>query len=630
MKGFQDSKGQPLPNAHLLGIYHRVCKLLYFRIKPVFVFDGGVPALKKQTIAKRNQQKAKNFNATGRIHKQLLSTLLKHSAVNKVLSEKAKADLEAASIEQKKDVDENLFVLPPQIDSESEEECEYDSESTLESDSPTKNLDIHTIDMESVHFRSLPADVRHEILTEVKETRKQSSWGRLHELPTKSDDFAVFQLNRLRKRYQVQVSIEEAEKEMGGHSLSLVQLEKLLNDQGVITKNLEIGSRIASDENARFLLIKDVKKAVETAKQEIEGMESKQKDKADLEYENEIQKAIELSKVSADGNCHSSLTSADVNTECDEELQKAIQLSLECEPSSSTHQDSFNVTLDDDFMSSSSSDSDENNVLTSAKNYMMEYSGLTPTEIAKIIGKQTKTKISAKSDVKMNVESSEKPTSLPTERKLSVIHEAVSENADIMSNSDSESSGNFEEVAAVESGLEIVIKPSDTLDDDLFSDIFDNKEEAECTESVTSTVQNIEESSSAGASIEIRELEKPIDSVESTVPVDLAQKPAKDTELIISLSSPPKHRNEVIIEREKTINVIRGMLKGVKDKQLEGDTTGSKDAVKVSLEELKEIQTNLSQESRELRAEKSTKERLASNITDQMYQEAQVNRDARS
>lgn len=50
IKGFQDSKGAPIPNAHLLGIYHRVCKLLYFKIKPIFVFDGGVPALKKQTI----------------------------------------------------------------------------------------------------------------------------------------------------------------------------------------------------------------------------------------------------------------------------------------------------------------------------------------------------------------------------------------------------------------------------------------------------------------------------------------------------------------------------------------------------------------------------------------------------
>lgn len=50
VKGFQDSNGATLPHAHLLGLFHRLCKLLYYRIKPVFVFDGGVPPLKRETI----------------------------------------------------------------------------------------------------------------------------------------------------------------------------------------------------------------------------------------------------------------------------------------------------------------------------------------------------------------------------------------------------------------------------------------------------------------------------------------------------------------------------------------------------------------------------------------------------
>lgn len=50
VKGYQDTKGAPLPNAHLIGLFQRLCKLLYFRIKPVFVFDGQFPALKRETI----------------------------------------------------------------------------------------------------------------------------------------------------------------------------------------------------------------------------------------------------------------------------------------------------------------------------------------------------------------------------------------------------------------------------------------------------------------------------------------------------------------------------------------------------------------------------------------------------
>ena len=45
--------GEMIENAHLLGMFRRICKLLYFNVKPVFVFDGPAPALKRQTIKHR-------------------------------------------------------------------------------------------------------------------------------------------------------------------------------------------------------------------------------------------------------------------------------------------------------------------------------------------------------------------------------------------------------------------------------------------------------------------------------------------------------------------------------------------------------------------------------------------------
>lgn len=49
-KGMRDKRGNPIYNAHLVLMIHRICKLLFYGIKPVFVFDGSVPELKKKTI----------------------------------------------------------------------------------------------------------------------------------------------------------------------------------------------------------------------------------------------------------------------------------------------------------------------------------------------------------------------------------------------------------------------------------------------------------------------------------------------------------------------------------------------------------------------------------------------------
>ena len=48
----RDKDGRALVNAHILGFLRRISKLLFYGIRPVFVFDGGAPALKKSTIVR--------------------------------------------------------------------------------------------------------------------------------------------------------------------------------------------------------------------------------------------------------------------------------------------------------------------------------------------------------------------------------------------------------------------------------------------------------------------------------------------------------------------------------------------------------------------------------------------------
>ncbi|KAM1918897.1 hypothetical protein FF1_023468 [Malus domestica] len=78
MKAMRDEKGEMVRNAHLLGFFRRICKLLYLRTKPVFVFDGGTPALKRRTVIARRRQRE---NAQSKLRKTAEKLLLNHLKV---------------------------------------------------------------------------------------------------------------------------------------------------------------------------------------------------------------------------------------------------------------------------------------------------------------------------------------------------------------------------------------------------------------------------------------------------------------------------------------------------------------------------------------------------------------------
>lgn len=75
MKAMRDEKGEMVRNGHLLGFFRRICKLLFLRTKPVFVFDGGTPALKRRTVVARRRQRE---NAQAKIRKTAEKLLLNH------------------------------------------------------------------------------------------------------------------------------------------------------------------------------------------------------------------------------------------------------------------------------------------------------------------------------------------------------------------------------------------------------------------------------------------------------------------------------------------------------------------------------------------------------------------------
>lgn len=78
IKAMRDDKGEIVRNAHLLGFFRRICKLLFLRTKPVFVFDGATPALKRRTLIARRRQRE---NAQAKVRKTAEKLLLNHLKV---------------------------------------------------------------------------------------------------------------------------------------------------------------------------------------------------------------------------------------------------------------------------------------------------------------------------------------------------------------------------------------------------------------------------------------------------------------------------------------------------------------------------------------------------------------------
>ncbi|KAI0250242.1 hypothetical protein BJV78DRAFT_600137 [Lactifluus subvellereus] len=78
----RDKEGKALVNAHVLGFLRRICKLLFYGIKPVFVFDGGAPALKRNTIAERKKKKIGAALSHAKVAERLLAAHMRREALN--------------------------------------------------------------------------------------------------------------------------------------------------------------------------------------------------------------------------------------------------------------------------------------------------------------------------------------------------------------------------------------------------------------------------------------------------------------------------------------------------------------------------------------------------------------------
>lgn len=186
-------------------------------------------------------------------------------------------------------------------------------------------------------------------------------------------------MQRLLKRRKLQECLQETEKEIGDGGMSLTELEMLLNEEGIETKLESLPTRrIASNNTTRYLLISNVKQALEDAKKkEVEASKLKEQPGTSVDEEK-----VSLLEDKTSSN----------QDELDDDLQKAIKMSLECadEADTSAHtsktDDSWTSFLtDSDYSDDEDDDGFEQPDMSSAKAYILQYSDFTHKAIENIV-----------------------------------------------------------------------------------------------------------------------------------------------------------------------------------------------------------------------------------------------------
>ncbi|KAK3830070.1 MAG: hypothetical protein JOS17DRAFT_673316, partial [Linnemannia elongata] len=298
LRGMRDKDGQAIGNAHILGFYRRICKLLYFNVKPIFVFDGGTPALKRLTIVERRKQRRNNENMVKKTAEKLLAAQLRLQALEQHKLAR-KQDLKALNDSQPGAVHDSIenpvyleelldpsksfdkkdklpelssnnytgtgsygggskakrvqdkFVLPPM-------ETDFDTLAKIRSHDERfgyhageddvsafledfkKEEGLNNIDSDV--FKALPSEMQYEILQEIRQRSRVTSFERVQEMVRLAEtpmDFSKLQVQGVIRRNTV--------------------THKLLTVNQTVSKVEETvkPGRIASQRNRQYLLVKN-------------------------------------------------------------------------------------------------------------------------------------------------------------------------------------------------------------------------------------------------------------------------------------------------------------------------------------------------------------------------------------
>ncbi|KAK6508553.1 DNA repair protein rad2 [Arthrobotrys conoides] len=242
LKAVRDKEGNALRNAHVVGFFRRIVKLLFHGIRPVFVFDGGAPLLKRQTIANRKSHRQDRKLDASNTAKKLLSIQMQKRAKEEAEERRRAVQSQYHNVREEEPVPENpvyasqVFEAPqerikvkapfrrldqyhlPEMDGSIEamrgasdprimsmEELE-DYARRFEGGEDINLYDFSKIDFDSPFFTSLPPGDQYNILNAARirsRLRMGLSKEQLEKMFPNRLEFSRFQIDRVRERNEL-------------------------------------------------------------------------------------------------------------------------------------------------------------------------------------------------------------------------------------------------------------------------------------------------------------------------------------------------------------------------------------------------------------------------------------------
>ncbi|CAD7928556.1 unnamed protein product [Amoebophrya sp. A120] len=92
VKAIRDQEGNMVDGAHILGFFRRIVRLLHLGIKPIFVFDGPPPEVKKRTLNQRRLQREQGGLNLQKVTEKLFRNLLREEVLRQEEEIKSSAE----------------------------------------------------------------------------------------------------------------------------------------------------------------------------------------------------------------------------------------------------------------------------------------------------------------------------------------------------------------------------------------------------------------------------------------------------------------------------------------------------------------------------------------------------------